>query len=47
VRLDASLEEYGCVVETELGSVDESIESRIATLLNALKPDAGLSQETE
>jgi hypothetical protein len=47
VRLDASLEEYGCVVETELGSVDESIEARIATLLNALKPDSDLSRESE
>ncbi len=47
VRFDASLEEYGCVVETELGSVDESIESRIATLLNALKPDADSPQEAQ
>jgi hypothetical protein len=40
VRLDPSLSEYGCVVETELGRVDESIESRIATLLQALRPDS-------
>lgn len=40
IRFDASLEEYGCLVETELGQVDESIESRLATLLQALKPDA-------
>ncbi len=40
VRLDPSLTEYGCVVETELGRVDESIESRIATLLQALRPDS-------
>jgi hypothetical protein len=44
VRLDTSLDEHGCVVETELGSVDESIESRITTLLNALKPDSDLPQ---
>ena len=40
VRLDESLTEYGCIVETELGRVDESIESRIATLLQALRPDS-------
>ncbi len=40
VRLDPLLSEYGCVVETELGRVDESIESRITTLLQALKPHA-------
>lgn len=40
VRLDTSLSEYGCVVETELGRVDESIESRIATLLRALRPES-------
>jgi hypothetical protein len=39
VRLDAALSEYGCVVETELGRVDESIESRISTLLQALRPE--------
>ena len=39
VRFDASLEEYGCLVETELGQVDESIESRLETLLHAVKPD--------
>jgi Flagellar assembly protein FliH len=44
VRFDPSLDEYGCVVETELGSVDESIESRITTLLNALKPDSDAPQ---
>jgi hypothetical protein len=42
VRFDASLAEHGCVVETELGSVDESIEERLSTLLNALKPDSEL-----
>jgi len=44
VRFDASLDEHGCVVETELGSVDESIEARITTLLNALKPDSDMPQ---
>ena len=39
VRLDESLSEYACIVETELGRVDESIESRIATLLQALRPE--------
>jgi hypothetical protein len=39
IRFDASLEEYGCLIETELGQVDESIESRLETLLQALKPD--------
>jgi Flagellar assembly protein FliH len=47
VRLDATLDEHGCVVETELGSVDESIESRITTLLNALKPDSELPQRED
>lgn len=42
IRFDASLEEYGCLVETDLGQVDESIESRLATLLQALKPDPEL-----
>jgi flagellar biosynthesis/type III secretory pathway protein FliH len=28
------------VVETELGRVDESIESRISTLLQALRPES-------
>jgi len=40
VRLDETLTEYGCVVETELGRVDESIESRISTLLQALRPES-------
>ena len=39
VRVDESLSEYACFIETELGRVDESIESRIATLLQALRPD--------
>jgi hypothetical protein len=40
VRLDEKLSEYGCIVETELGRVDESIEARIATLLQALRPES-------
>jgi hypothetical protein len=40
VRVDPSLADYGCMVETELGRVDESIESRISTLLQALKPES-------
>jgi hypothetical protein len=40
VRVDPSLSDFGCLVETELGRVDESIESRISTLLQALKPDS-------
>lgn len=36
VNLDSTLPPYGCVVETEVGSVDESIESRLSTLLDAL-----------
>jgi len=45
VRLDPDLSEYACIVETELGRVDESIESRIATLLQALRPDSDTSGE--
>jgi hypothetical protein len=44
VRVDPNLPDYGCIVETELGRVDESIESRIATLLQALKPDSDVPQ---
>jgi len=40
VRFDPSLPDHGCIVETELGRVDESIEARIATLLQALRPDS-------
>ncbi|HET9958825.1 MAG TPA: FliH/SctL family protein [Polyangiaceae bacterium] len=40
VRVDPALEVYGCVVETELGQVDESIESRLETLLSALRPES-------
>jgi hypothetical protein len=40
VRVEAQLPEHACLVETELGQVDESIESRLATLLHALRPDS-------
>ncbi len=40
VRVDPDLSEFGCVVETELGVVDESIDSRLAALLQALKPES-------
>jgi len=47
VRVDPSLPDFGCLVETELGRVDESIESRISTLLQALKPDSNAPQGEE
>jgi len=40
VRVEAQLPEHACIVETELGQVDESIEHRLATLLHALRPDS-------
>lgn len=40
VLIDPSLDDYACLVETELGQVDESIESRLEKLLEALKPDS-------
>ena len=40
VQVDSRLAEFGCVVETELGVVDESIEARLTSLLLALKPDS-------
>jgi hypothetical protein len=40
VRVEASLPEHACLVETELGQVDESVESRLGTLLHALRPDS-------
>ena len=36
VIIDPSLPAFGCVVETDVGSVDESIESRLAALLDTL-----------
>jgi flagellar assembly protein FliH len=35
--IDNSLPAYGCVVETDVGSVDESIESRLAAILDAVE----------
>jgi hypothetical protein len=40
VRVEPQLPEHACLVETELGQVDESVESRLATLLQALRPDS-------
>ena len=40
VLLDEQLSEFGCIVETEHGWVDESIETRLATLLHELRADA-------
>jgi flagellar assembly protein FliH len=36
ISIAPSLSEYGCVVETEIGRVDESIEARIDALLEAI-----------
>lgn len=35
-NLDSTLPAYGCVVETEVGSVNESVENRLSTLLEAM-----------
>ena len=40
VTIDASLPDYGCIVKTEFGEVDESVEKRLEHLLEALKPDS-------
>ena len=40
VSIDPTLDDYACLVETELGHVDESIERRLEKLLEALKPDS-------
>lgn len=40
VRVEPQLAEHACLVETELGQVDESVETRLATLLHALRPDS-------
>jgi hypothetical protein len=40
VRVEPQLPEHACIVETELGHVDESVETRLATLLHALRPDS-------
>lgn len=36
VSVDASLDRFACIVQTELGQVDESVESRLSALLDAL-----------
>lgn len=40
VRVEPQLPEHTCLVETELGQVDESVETRLGTLLHALRPDS-------
>ncbi len=40
VIVDPLLDKFGCLIETDLGQVDESLETRLATLLQALKPDS-------
>jgi flagellar biosynthesis/type III secretory pathway protein FliH len=40
VTIDANLPDYGCIVKTEFGEVDESVEKRLEHLLEALKPDS-------
>jgi Flagellar assembly protein FliH len=44
VRVEPTLPDHACLVETELGQVDESIETRLATLLHALRPDSQLAE---
>lgn len=44
VRVEPGLPEHACLVETELGQVDESVESRLATLLHALRPDSQFAE---
>jgi flagellar biosynthesis/type III secretory pathway protein FliH len=39
VVVDENLPPYGCMVETDVGSVDESIESRLAALLDSVPSD--------
>jgi flagellar biosynthesis/type III secretory pathway protein FliH len=38
--VEEALGDYDCVIETELGQVDESVEARLEKLLAALKPDS-------
>jgi hypothetical protein len=40
VFVENDLDDYACIVETELGHVDESVERRLTKLLEALKPDS-------
>ena len=44
VRVEPQLHDHACLVETELGQVDESVETRLATLLHALRPDSQPAQ---
>lgn len=44
VRIEPQLPEHACLVETELGQVDESVETRLGTLLHALRPDAASAE---
>ncbi len=40
VRVEPQLPDHACLIETDLGQVDESVETRLATLLHALRPDS-------
>lgn len=40
IFVEDTLGDYDCIVETELGQVDESVEARLEKLLEALKPDS-------
>jgi flagellar assembly protein FliH len=40
ISLDADVDDYACFVESDLGQVDESVETRLEKLLEALKPDS-------
>ncbi len=40
IFVEDGLADYDCIVETELGQVDESVEKRLEKLLAALKPDS-------
>jgi hypothetical protein len=40
IVLDPMLEPHGCIVETDLGRVDESIESRLSSLISALESES-------
>jgi flagellar assembly protein FliH len=40
IFVEDSLADYDCIIETELGQVDESVERRLEKLLEALKPDS-------
>jgi flagellar biosynthesis/type III secretory pathway protein FliH len=40
VQVEEHLPDHACLVETELGQVDESVETRLGTLLHALRPDS-------